>query len=71
MAEKVSVVIPTFNAGPDFGELLRKLDAQRGDFELEVVVVDSGSTDGTTELAARHGAVLHSVSKASFDHAPA
>jgi rhamnosyltransferase len=68
LAEKVSVVIPTFNAGPDFGELLRKLAAQRGDFELEVVIVDSGSTDGTGELAARHGAVLHSVSKASFNH---
>jgi rhamnosyltransferase len=68
LANRVSVVIPTFNAGPGFGELLRKLDAQRGDFELEVVVVDSGSTDGTTELAARHGAVLHSASKASFDH---
>ncbi|CAA9460454.1 MAG: Rhamnosyltransferase [uncultured Rubrobacteraceae bacterium] len=68
MANRVSVVIPTFNAGPDFEELLLQLDAQSGDFELEVVVVDSGSTDGTTELAARHGAVLHSVSKASFDH---
>ena len=68
MAEKVSVVIPTFNAGPGFEELLRKLDAQEGDFEQEVVVVDSGSTDGTAELAARHGAILHSVSKASFDH---
>jgi rhamnosyltransferase len=68
LAEKVSVVIPTFNAGRGFEELLRKLDAQEGDFEQEVVVVDSGSTDGTTELAARHGALLHSVSKASFDH---
>jgi rhamnosyltransferase len=68
LAETVSVVIPTFNAGPGFEELLRKLDAQEGDFEREVVVVDSGSTDGTAELAARHGAILHSVSKASFDH---
>ena len=68
MTEKVSVVIPTFNAGPGFEELLLKLDAQRGHFELEVVVVDSGSTDGTAELAARHGALLHSVSKAGFDH---
>ena len=68
MTEKVSLVIPTFNAGPGFDELLLKLDAQEGDFEIEVVVVDSGSTDGTAELAARHGAVLHSVSKADFDH---
>ena len=68
MAEKVSVVIPTFNAGPAFGELLRRLDAQEGDFEREVIVVDSGSTDGTAQLAARQGAILHNVSKASFDH---
>ena len=68
MAEKVSVVIPTFNAGPGFVELLQKLAAQEGDFEREIVVVDSGSTDGTAELAARHGAVLHSVPKAGFDH---
>ena len=68
MAQRVSVVIPTFNAGPGFEELLQKLDAQEGDFELEVVIVDSGSTDGTVELAARYGAVLHSVSKAGFNH---
>ena len=68
MAEKVSVVIPTLNAGPGFGELLRRLDSQEGDFDREVVVVDSGSTDGTAQLAARHGAILHSVSKAGFDH---
>ena len=68
MAEKVSVVIPTFNAGSGFVELLQKLAAQEGDFEREVVVVDSGSTDGTTELAARYGAALHRVPKAGFDH---
>ena len=44
------------------------LDAQEGDFEREVVIVDSGSTDGTAELAASHGAILHSVPKAGFDH---
>jgi rhamnosyltransferase len=68
LANQVSVVIPTFNAGPGFRELLSRLDAQEGDFEREIVVVDSGSTDGTAELAARYGAVMHSVSKASFDH---
>ena len=68
MANQVSVVIPTFNAGPGFEELLRRLDAQEGDFELEVVVVDSGSTDGTTGLAKGYGAVLHRVPNAGFNH---
>ena len=68
MAHQVSVVIPTFNAGPGFEELLGKLDAQERDFELEIIVVDSGSTDGTAELATGYGAVLHRVPKADFDH---
>ena len=68
MASKVSVVIPTFNAGPGFEELLRKLAVQEGDFELEVVVVDSGSTDGTAELAGRYGADVHRIPKAGFNH---
>ena len=71
MAPKVSVVIPTFNAGPGFEELLRKLETQEGDFELEVVVVDSGSTDGTAELAERYGASVHSIPKAEFNHGAA
>ncbi len=66
---KVSVVIPTLNAGPDFEELLRKVFAQEGDFELlEVLVVDSGSTDGTDELARRCGASVHRISRREFDH---
>jgi rhamnosyltransferase len=68
LVEKVSVVIPTFDAGPRFEELLRRLDAQEGAFGREIVVVDSGSTDGTAELAARYGATLHRVPKAGFDH---
>jgi rhamnosyltransferase len=68
LAEKVSVVIPTFNAGPGFEELLRKIDAQEGDFEREVVVIDSGSTDGTAELSKTYGAALHRVPKADFNH---
>jgi len=68
LAEKVSVVIPTFNAGPGFEELLRKLAAQEGAFEREIVVVDSGSTDGTAELAGRYGAAVHRISGAKFNH---
>ena len=65
---KVSVVVPTLNAGPRFEELLKKVSEQEGDFERELIVVDSGSTDGTVELARRYGATVHRVPRAQFDH---
>lgn len=67
-AGSVSVVIPTLNAGPGFDDLLRALYAQERDFDLEVLVVDSGSSDGTPELAARHGARVHQIPKSGFNH---
>ena len=65
---KVSIVIPTLDAGPGFEDLLKKISAQEGDFDREVVVVDSGSTDGTDELAQRYGAVVHRIGKQEFNH---
>jgi rhamnosyltransferase len=65
---KVSVVVPTLNAGPGFEELLERIAVQEGDFEREVLVVDSGSTDGTDELARRYGAVVHRIRREEFNH---
>jgi rhamnosyltransferase len=65
---KVSVVIPTLNAGPGFRDLLDKLSAQEMSFGYEVLVVDSGSTDGTAELARRRGAAVHTIPRAEFGH---
>ncbi len=64
----VSVVIPTFNAGPDFLQVLDGVFAQRTHFDYEVLVIDSGSTDGTPELARRYGAVVHQIPKLEFNH---
>jgi glycosyltransferase involved in cell wall biosynthesis len=61
LTTKVSIVIPTLNAGPEFEELLEKVCVQEGDFEHEAIVVDSGSTDGTVELARRYGARVHQI----------
>jgi rhamnosyltransferase len=63
-----SVVIPTFQAGPGFDELLRRLFSQKTGFGYEVLVIDSGSTDGTPELATRHGASVHLIDRGEFDH---
>jgi rhamnosyltransferase len=65
---KASVVILTYNAGPSFGALLDKLFVQKTDFDYEILVIDSGSTDGTVELARRYGAHVHQVPWAEFDH---
>jgi rhamnosyltransferase len=65
---KVSVVVLTFNAGSGFGGLLERLSAQGGSFNRELLVIDSGSTDGTVESAQRCGATIHSLSQGEFDH---
>ena len=50
---RVSVVIPTHNEAQSIGRVLADIPA---DIVTEVLVVDSNSTDGTPEIAARMGA---------------
>ena len=50
---RVSVVIPTYD---EAGSIARVLDEIPSSLATEVLVVDGGSTDGTREIAAAHGA---------------
>src|SRR5882724_7752240 len=43
----ISVVIPTFNAGPQLTALLDALRAQQPSAPHEIIAIDSGSTDDT------------------------
>ncbi len=47
----VSVVIPAHNARAYLAECLHSVRSQAGEFTLETIVVDDGSTDGTAEVA--------------------
>ncbi|HEY8618104.1 glycosyltransferase [Phenylobacterium sp.] len=67
----VSVIIPTYNAGAEFYWLLRKLKAQRGLAGVEIVVVDSGSSDGTDTLAEAHGCTVVRIPNSEFSHSHA
>lgn len=68
---RVSVVIPTLNAGLEFEWLLRKLNRQQGLREVEIIVVDSGSRDGTPERAAAAGARVVRIEPREFSHSHA
>src|SRR5215469_572145 len=50
---RVSVIIPTYNEAQAIGRVLADLPS---DLSTEVIVVDSGSSDGTPEIAAKMGA---------------
>jgi glycosyltransferase involved in cell wall biosynthesis len=51
----VSVVLPTLNAERHLDECLAALRAQDYPGEVEILLVDAGSTDRTLEIARRHG----------------
>lgn len=47
----VSVIIPAYNESANIGKCLESVVANvRSDFEVEIIVVDNGSTDGTLEI---------------------
>ena len=66
--KKVSIVIPTKNAGSDFEFTLEKIRNQKGIKETEIIVIDSGSADETIELAEKYGAKVYSIKPEEFNH---
>jgi O-antigen biosynthesis protein len=68
MAAGVTVAIPTYNGARYLDEVLAAVRAQRVGAEVELLVIDSGSGDGTLEIAAAHGARVHSIPKSEFSH---
>jgi glycosyltransferase involved in cell wall biosynthesis len=56
---KLSVVIPCFNESKTIVEVLQKIrDCKLDDVDVEVIVVDDGSTDGTAALLSTHSSLL-------------
>ncbi len=63
------MVIPVKDGGPDLQRCLDGITAQRtGTEEVEVVVVDSGSTDGSVAVARAAGARVHEIAPSEFNH---
>ena len=64
----VSVLIPVRNGGEDLRRCIEAIWAQRTDREVEIVVVDSASEDGSADLAHELGARVHAIELADFNH---
>jgi len=63
----VSIIIRTLNEEKYLGELLSKINHQvLNNIQIETVIVDSGSTDKTLNIAAKFGARITTISKDEF-----
>lgn len=64
----VTLLIPTWNAGREFAEILERMRGQRLDRGFEILVIDSGSTDGTAEFLRRQPVRLMEIPNAEYNH---
>ncbi|MBI4519659.1 MAG: glycosyltransferase family 2 protein, partial [Gemmatimonadetes bacterium] len=68
MNESISIVIPTKDGGPAFGYLRRHLQAVRERHGVQVLVIDSGSSDTTAQDAERDGFRVQRIPPQEFGH---
>lgn len=64
----ISILIPIKNGRADLERCLQGIAAQRTDEPVEVIAVDSGSSDGSRELARAHGARVYEIPADEFHH---
>lgn len=66
---KVTVIIPTKNPGRIFRDVMNGVQNQKTNFKYEVLLIDSGSTDGYIEqYAVDNGVRIISIEPQTFQH---
>lgn len=65
---RASVLIPVKNGGALLGEVLDAVLAQQAPWPFEVIVVDSGSSDGSLELVRQKGVRVVAIPAEEFGH---
>ncbi len=64
----ISVVLLTYNGMPTVERCLRMISRQTTDTKIEIVHIDSGSTDGTLDVARSYSLHTHHISSKDFHH---
>ena len=60
---KISVITPSYNQAEFITRTIESVQSQRGNFQLEHIVVDGGSTDGTVDILKGYGDAVRWVSE--------
>ncbi|GAB4554580.1 MAG: glycosyltransferase [Anaerolineae bacterium] len=68
MAYPISIIIPTYQGAKTLPELLKTLHAQNYPSEIEIVAVDSGSTDGSLDILSDFKVRLLRIPQRRFTH---
>ena len=64
----LSIIIPVKNGGADLERCLTAIDRQEINVPVEVIVIDSGPSDDSVEIARSHGATVLEIPPDSFTH---
>ncbi len=54
----ISIVTPSFNQGPFLAETIESVLGQAGDFAIDYIIVDGGSTDNSVDIIKRYEGLL-------------
>ncbi len=65
MTAETSIIIRTLNEARHLGDLLSRIHEQNYQ-DCEVILVDSGSTDSTLDIARENGAKIYQIPKSEF-----
>ncbi|MDP4285494.1 MAG: glycosyltransferase family 2 protein [Bacteroidota bacterium] len=65
---KVSVIIPVKNGAATLARCLQSITSQSIAAEIEIIILDSMSTDESREIALQYGAIIIDIPGNSFNH---